>query len=362
MKKFIILLMSIVLLFSVFAMSACDSGDTGEVNSSSETSSEEESSSLGKVSRNFGGGSSSIDTETSGGNGFIPTTSSGGNGTTSVPEVSFSGESFYAPETPVPDGTSFEASLIILQISNIEVTTSNYEMAEVNIKMAEEEYNKLTPSQKAEVINYQHLVAAREALNKIKAAGVWAKFEQGVNALPAPEALKNANVDTVYSLRDLMNENRSTLSQNAGFSALETTLNACLDKIKSSLVETAYIAQLDTSNASFFGISGSISSGSQSQSVVYSDKTHPSETVWKHANFTTLTFTPVNPGTLTVYVRPNQSRTYTITCDGETVSQFNSSSGGTNIVEVDVYGTVTITSSGGTGYLIAIKYNYPNLG
>ena len=156
MKKIIILLMSIILLFSVFAMSACESGDTGEVSTSSETSSEEESSS-GKVSRNFGGGSSSIDTE-SNGNGTLPTTSttSGENGNTSVPEVSFSGDSFYAPETPVPDGTSANAAMLIMQIGFIEVTPSNYETIEATIKEAEDFYATLTPSEKAEVINYQH--------------------------------------------------------------------------------------------------------------------------------------------------------------------------------------------------------------
>ena len=395
MKKFIILLMSVVLLFSVFAMSACDSGDTGEVTSSSETSSEEESSSSGKVSRNFGGGSSSIDTESNGNGNGLPITSTepGGNGSTSVPEVSFSGDSFYAPETPVPSGTSANASMLIMQIGFIEVTPSNYKTVEATIKDAEDFYNTLTPSEKAEVINYQHLVAAREALNKIKAAGVWAEFEQGVNALPAPDALKNANVETVYLLRDLMNENRSSLSQNAGFSALETTLNACYQKIQSSLIETTFIAQdfngdgilqasvvvgsktlnehtgdsgKRSASVSFFSGLGSFSSGSADARVMYTDaKNQTAIGLRQYSSFTNLSFTASCAGTITFYARPQNDRTYIFSYNGEQVDTFTSGDTSDSCIrEVKIAGSgsVSITTKSSSGYCAAIKFSYPNLG
>ena len=388
--------MSVVLLFSVFAMSACESGNTGEVTSSSETSSEEESSSSGKVSRNFGGGSSSIDTESNGNGNGLPITSTepGGNGSTSVPEVSFSGDSFYAPETPVPDGTSANASMLIMQIGFIEVTPSNYKTVEATIKDAEDFYNTLTPSEKAEVINYQHLVAAREALNKIKAAGVWAEFEQGVNALPAPDALKNANVDAVYAMKDLMDENKASLSQNAGFSALESTLNACYQKIQSSLVEISYIAQdgngngiletsiLDSSGktrseltdpkkrgkdfttvSNSFGITDNVSSGSEDAYHMYSDTKNTTPVkIWQYTNFTSFTFTATTPGTITFYARPQNNRTYSFTSDGGSGSFTSGATEDSCRYEIDVSGTVTVSVTGGSGYMCAIKFSYPNLG
>ena len=375
--------MSVVLLFSVFAMSACESGNTGEVTSSSETSSEEESSSSGKVSRNFGGGSSSIDTESNGNGNGLPITSTepGGNGSTSVPEVSFSGDSFYAPETPVPDGTSANAAMLIMQIGFIEVTPSNYKTVEPTIKDAEDFYNTLTPSEKAEVINYQHLVAAREALNKIKAAGVWAEFEQGVNALPAPEALKNANVDAVYAMKDLMEENKASLSQNAGFSALEAKVTNCYNKIQSSLVERAFISQdmdgngiVDTAELSqnktrtstsdgFFSVVGSSGGSSQSPACVYSDTKNASLSltrIFKGA----VQFTAECSGTVTFYPR-NQSKVFIVTVDGTQVDgQWTATSSDPVAVKLPSGGVVKVTTTKGDGdaAFFAVKFSYPNLG
>ena len=407
MKKIIILLMSIILLFSVFAMSACESGDTGEAPSSSETSSEEESSSSGKASRNFGGGSSSIDTE-SNGNGTLPTTSttSGENGNTSVPEVSFSGDSFYAPETPVPDGTSANAAMLIMQIGFIEVTPSNYETIEATIKEAEDFYATLTPSEKAEVINYQHLVAAREALNKIKAAGSLAKFEQLMSTLPEPNGLKNANVDAVYEAKELYDAHKTYFQENcANFASYESKLNSCYNTVVAAIVEMTFIAQdLDgdgvmeaealysgkTYNellaqkkrpmgSDFFTLlvddePGKISiSGSYGDpGISYSDKLNTNVALSQYFNFNTITFNAPCAGTLTYYTRKESKKVYVVTQNGETIDTFQSVKDGaqpdanvTRVVEISSSSTVVLSTDSPTtdkGYVYAVKFSYPNLG
>ena len=392
MKKFIILLMSIVLLFSVFAMSACESGDTGEVSTSSETSSEEESSS-GKVSRNFGGGSSSIDTE-SNGNGTLPTTSttSGENGNTSVPEISFSGDSFYAPETPVPDGTSANAAMLIMQIGFIEVTPSNYETIEATIKEAEDFYATLTPSEKAEVINYQHLVAAREALNKIKAAGSLAKFEQLMSTLPEPSGLKNANVDAVYQAKELLDSNEAYFQANcASFTSYKTKLTDCYNTVVAAIVEKTYIAQdaksindakttdttvgdgivdsyeltnkksrKDKTDGFFVRTS---TDGSSSSAINYSDKLNANVSLTRLSKGE-ISFTAPCSGTVTFYAKMD-NKVYSIYLDGEKIASMTSSSGANVLTaELPNAGAVRVIrdDSAAEGAFYAIKFSYPNLG
>ncbi len=314
-----------------------------------------------------------------------------------VPDVSFDGESFFAPETPVPSGTSIEAILLIMQISNIEVTPSNYEMAEEIIKATEEEYNKLTPSQKAEVINYQHLVVAREALNAIKEKANTAKFIAIIDSLPEANALKNANVDAVYKAKAIYDEHTVYLSENVpNFASYQQKLMACYEKILSSIVEETYIAQDGNGNgvledivmvdnwtytetglssyalrkrgndfpsvSNFFNITDDIVNGSQSLYHTYSDTKNTNVRIWQYTTFTSFTFVVPTEGTLTLYVRPSFSRTYMITSDSGTYSYRSGSTEASCVFEVEVSGTVTISVDSGIGYICAIKYSYPNLG
>lgn len=78
--------------------------------------------------------------------------------------------SLYIPQTAVPSGTSVNATMLIFHINGIgSVTPSNYLIVEDAIIAAEDFFENLTSSEKAEVVNYGHLLSARAALDKFKA-------------------------------------------------------------------------------------------------------------------------------------------------------------------------------------------------
>lgn len=79
--------------------------------------------------------------------------------------------SLYIPQTAVPSGTSVNATMLIFHINGIgSVTPSNYLIVEDAIIAAEDFFENLTSSEKAEVVNYGHLLSARAALDKFKSS------------------------------------------------------------------------------------------------------------------------------------------------------------------------------------------------
>lgn len=99
------------------------------------------------------------------------TNSSNQSSSESSQSTSIEDGSFYIPETPIPSGTSINATILIMQINSIDsVTPSNYLTVENMIIDAEDFFENLTSSEKAEVVNYGHLLSARAALDKFKAA------------------------------------------------------------------------------------------------------------------------------------------------------------------------------------------------
>ncbi len=396
MKKLLILILAMLMTLSVFLVSGCgETPDEGNVSNSVTSSSIEETSSSTRPSRNFG---SRPDNSTQNGNNngisvIDPTNSDGPTQTpsTSVSDIIVSGETLIIPETPVGNASD-NAAMIILTINFIEsVSPTNFREKLDMIVSCEEEYNKLTPSEKAEVVNYGHLVAAREKYNEFDRKVVVIEWETLMQTtIPAAENIKNADVENVYRAKDIYDNAmyKSDLQTLTEFATYEAKLNNCLTRIKNSTKEQAFIAQdlngngiietavlhegktrdetkgekKRTAAPTFFNFGTFEVHGSAgNNNTVYSDLQNTNKTIWQYADVQTLTFTADAPGTVEFYPRKDQDRSYTVTQNGEVIATFNSK---TSPVTFKVNsGLVTIAVDGSSdGGCIAIKFSYPNLG
>ncbi len=388
MKKLLILVLAMLMTLSVFLVSGCgETTEQGETSNSVTTSSEEETSSSTRPSRNLG---SRPDSQTRQGgvnpgiSVITPTDSGdiggGGNTNTSVSDVIVTGDTLVIPETPVGNASD-NAAMVILTINFIEsVSPDNFREKLDLIVSCETEYNKLTPSEKAEVVNYQHLVAARNKYNEFQGKAVLVEFENAVNALPEAANLKNADIISVENAEKMYNEYKSTLSSGlTNFATLEAKLKACRQRITEATVEVAYIAQdlnndgmVDASELaskttrtiadSVFGLTGTTKKAT-SGPATYSDKKNVNVSLTHFLEFASsspITFKAPGGGTLTFYTGYN-SRTYTFQIvGGDTLT--SSTSGNILTFEIPSACDITITAKGGSGYLHAMKLSYPNLG
>ncbi len=307
-----------------------------------------------------------------------------------VEDATFDGENLYIPKTEIPSGTSYNASIVIQRISAIEcITPFNYKAVESRVPLIEEAYKALTENEKEEVINYKHLVYARDALNNLENKYAKAyKFIEIMDSLPAVTDLKDIHFSLIYQAEELYDEhydNIKTILSN-DFTSYERKLIACINKAYS--IEKTYIAQDGDGDgvlgytfdknfyladeflgtkirgqdfkivSNYFNIVDDVSSGNSDLFHTYSDENNTDVKIWQYTNFTSFTFTAPTKGTLTLYVAREQNQTYSIASGLGTETYTSGSTEESCVFEIEVSGTVTISVDSGTGYLCAIKFSY----
>ena len=317
MKKFVLLLISLTMLISVFLVSACGKTDEGGTSANESSSSIEESSSSGKISRNLGGTSASAETDLST---DISETSTQ-IGTSQSTEGQISGDSFY-PSTNVtaPDGVSSNVALLIMQITSLEITPSNYLYMELSIKDAEDFYNTLTPSEKEQVINYNDLVSARNAYNKLVSQATIKEFLDNYETFDKVTSLDKSHVALVAGLKSTANSLTSAqTAEIADFASKKSKIESAYESLKSQgFMQFTFIADdQSVAQSTFFIFSNSSpETGSTGQDKFTVDGKYVSNTV--RFNFgETITFNSSISGNLKIYCS-NNDRTVTCTHDDGT--------------------------------------------
>ncbi len=317
MKKFVLLLISALLFISVFLVSACGKTDEGGTSTSESSSSIEESSSSGKISRNLGGNNNSS-TQTS-----EPTEDNGTSNTeesTSSAEGVISGDSFYPSDVTAPDGTSANVALLIMQISSLEITSSNYMYMESSIIDAENYYNTLTPSEKEQVINYNDLVSARNAYNKLVSQATIKAFLDDYETFDKISSLDKSHVALVAGLKSTANAFTSAqTSEIPDFASKKSKIESTYESLKSQgFMQFTFIADdQSVAQSTFFIFSNqNPEKNSTGQDRFTVDGKYVSNTV-RFDFGETITFNSSISGNLKIYCS-NNDRTVTCTHDDGT--------------------------------------------
>ncbi len=317
MKKFVLLLISVTILISVFLVSACGKTDEGGTSASqSSIESSPDDSSPQKVSRHFGTESTeNTDGNSTDGGNNTPTTSSSQN-----TQGQISGDSFYPAQTPVPDGVSTNVAMLIMQITSLEITPSNYVYMELTIKDAEDFYNGLTPSEKEQVVNYNDLVSARSAYDKLVSQATIKAFLEDYETFDKISSLDKSHVALVASLKSTANTLTSAqTAEIADFASKKSKIESAYESLKSQgFMQFTFIADdQSVSQSTFFIFSNSSpETGSTGQDKFTVDGKYLSNTV--RFNFgETITFNSSISGNLKIYCS-NNDRTVTCTHDDGT--------------------------------------------
>ncbi len=316
MKKFVLLLISVTILISVFLVSACGKTDEGGTSASQNSiESNSDDSSTQKASRNFG----NENTENTDDN------STGGEDNTATPpsqntQGQISGDSFYPSGVTAPDGVSTDVAMLISQIANLEITPSNYLYMESTIKEAEDFYNTLTPSEKGQVINYNDLVSARNVYNKLVSQATIKAFLEDYETFDKIASFDKSHVALVASLKSTANTlNSAQTAEIADFASKKSKIESAYESLKSQgFMQFTFIADdQSVSQSTFFIFSNSSpETNSTGQDKFELFEKHVSNTV--RFNFgETITFNSSISGNLKIYCS-NNDRTVTCTHDDGT--------------------------------------------
>ncbi len=394
MKKILVLLLALCLISSLCLIAGCGEKNPDEGKTSkSVVTSDESTSSFSRPSRvTTRSEQPGTSTNTSKPPVFSTEYSAGGETSTSVPGVVPSGESLIIPETPIPSGISTNAKIMMMTINGIKsVSPTNFREKKDLLDSIDTEYAKLTAAEKQEVANYNHFLAAKEKYVELNGKAILIEWEELIGrTIPEANLLKNADVENVNKANDMHGEYASSLQTIENYATYKAKLDACLARIKANTVEVAFIAQdlngngvlesavLDSSGKTRNEINGekkrsvaptfftfasfSVHGSAGSNNTTYSDLKNSNVTLFQYAKVDpSITFTADAPGTVEYYPRKDQSRSYTVTQNGETIAKFTSSDSPA-IFKVNS-GLVTLMVDGTSeGGCIAIKFSYPNLG
>ena len=406
MKKILILLLAVVFTFSIFAISACKKDDDSASATSTSSSVEENSSDAptsrkSRTSKPGQSGSTASD---------APTTSNGGGGGTS----GNNGQVASGEKITLTSGDSSKSSdmnylrylVFIDEVNSLEVsefsTYSEYlDYVSESLAKIDSAYNALPAAEKGYVADCKASCdAAKSSIQGLKDQAVADEFTGIYQSLSTVATLKNANVEAVYTLNDMIKSSESVISARvADYQAMKTQVANWMNTINASLVEYAYISHdlnndgvIDPNEAAkkkgnpattdknnFFTLEHS--GDSSASGLNYTDKLNNNIPLLRTVRGD-IKFTTTAPGTLKLYLEGKGRRVriaYNATNFGTNVTAAESDIILTSqpvdtpqIMEVKIPkpGTVTIWAihssddvyqDGNLG-ILAINFNYPNLG
>ena len=216
-----------------------------------------------------------------------------------------SGDTVTITPSPVPETASLNAKVVIQAINLLgTITGSNFEIKYESVLSTEAEYNKLTPSEKAEIVNYNDLLTAKSACEKFMSTAKVDRFLADYAILESAQTLDKNHVALVATLRSTYaNFSQDELSKIPDHQAKKTKIDESYNTLKSQgLMEFSVIIDnlANLSESTFFTFNGTIDVEELGQDKIQLNGTFPSKSA-KIVQGTSVTFTTAITGTLNVY-------------------------------------------------------------